>query len=109
MVVADQTLPAPRADEPRLTEGHQRTLAAMDIFFGGYMILMLVVAGIAAAFHEISWRDGLPLLIFLFANVVISQISVRVKSAYGVEIGRAVVGGIIAPGCYLLLTGPLAP
>lgn len=94
---------------PRLVEGHEEALQAADVFFGGFCIFMLVVAGVGWQQGVIPGAAPLAIFAFLVVNVVISQVSLRSQRPYHVEVARIVAGGVIVPVAYLMVPEPLGP
>ena len=97
------------SDRPRLTAGHQQALQATDIFFGGFCALITLVAAVGWWRGEVPAITVFAVLGFLVANAVLSQVSIRTQHPYRVEVGRLVVGGVVAPVVFLLVDGPMEP
>ena len=94
--------------EVRFAERHHETLSAMDVIFGLYNALMLLLTVVAWLCGEMSPRGPLILLFFLISNALISVVSRRIHNPIRAEVVRAVVGAIIAPLAFLSLDGPLS-
>ncbi len=96
-------------DEWHLSKAHDVVVSATDAFFGGFCVLSLLLAGASWYAGDATWRAAAGVGVFLIANIVVSQLSLRSSRPYHVEIGRAVTGGLIAPLAYVLTDGPVAP
>ncbi|HET6612889.1 MAG TPA: SpoIIE family protein phosphatase [Kofleriaceae bacterium] len=58
---------------------------------------------------DMNYRAPLAILGFVVANIILSQLSFRATRPYVFEVARAVAGAVVAPGAYLLVSGPLSP
>ncbi len=103
---SDQTA---RGGASRLAEGYQRALAAADILFGAFVVLMVVIAGVARLRGDAPLTDLLALVVFLAVNLAIGEAARRVRRPYLMEILRLILGGIVTFVACTLVTGPLAP
>lgn len=108
MTGASEAVEAP-AEDPRLIDGHRETLIYTDLFFGGFLMYIVLVGLIAWFRGEVSGVGVLSLVFFVASNVVFTQVSIRMKNPLLVELLRPILGGIICPMAYLLVDGPLAP
>jgi len=93
----------------RLAAGYGRALAAADVFFGAFVILNVVLALVGWLRGDAPLRDVVAVGAFLVVNVALSEGSRRTERPKLVEIIRVVVGGILTPAVFLLVSGPLAP
>lgn len=93
----------------RLAGGYGRALVAADVFFGGFVILNVVLAVVAWLRGDAPVKDVIAIAAFLVANVALSEASRRSRRAYVVEAIRLVVGGVVATVAFLVVSGSIAP
>ncbi|MGE4232972.1 MAG: sensor histidine kinase [Bacteriovoracia bacterium] len=82
-------------------------LNIFDICFGGYSITVTILSFISAQQGRSHWTTFYLLLLFVGVNLILSQISQRVKKQYRVEIFRVFVANtIIVPLISIYSDGP---
>jgi PAS domain S-box-containing protein len=86
--------------------GHQWQITAVDVIFGAYMLIIIALAELAWLTGIGSPRSVAVFLVFMIINGAISEVSRRSARPVRVEIGRAIVGAIIAPAAYILADAP---
>jgi len=87
---------------------HRRQITTIDLIFGTYTVVIAALAALAWLHGAGSPRSIVVFLAFLLANALISEISRRSAHPLRIEIGRAVVGAIIAPATYVLADAPFS-
>ena len=93
----------------RLAGGYTRALWAADVFFGGFVILMVLIAGVGWLRGDAPPRDLVAMVVFLIVNIAVGEVSRRINRPMLAELIRHVVGGIVLPIIFLVVSGPLAP
>src|SRR3989442_413257 len=88
---------------------HRPVVLAADACFGGFCAVMLVLVTAAWLQGRSSWHGVAAIALFLVANVVVSQASIRSRRPMRVEAARAAVGAVVAPLAYFTVDGPFAP
>ena len=101
--------PSPRVGAARLADGYRHALMAADVFFGAFVILMVVISAVAWARGDASLGDLLGVFAFLVLNVVLSEVSRRTNAPYHMEAVRHLLGGSLTAVIYTQVAGPLAP
>lgn len=87
-------------------EWDYKQLNTLDVIFGSYCVVMVLATAWAWWVNMSSLLSLGIFLAFLAANIIVSQVSVRSKRPFTIEIGRAVVGALIAPAAYLFTAPP---
>lgn len=72
----------------RIQEEYRRIVNVYDICFGMFCVFMSGLALFYAFRGEVSWLTFALITNFLVVNLVLSQISLRAKDAFGIEIFR---------------------
>ncbi|MDF1561982.1 MAG: SpoIIE family protein phosphatase [Deltaproteobacteria bacterium] len=93
----------------RLADGYQHALKAADILFGGFMFLMVGLAGIGVHQGVAPVTDLILILGFLVVNIVVGEVGRRLDRPFLMEGVRVCVGGGTALAAYLMVAGPLGP
>jgi PAS domain S-box-containing protein len=91
-----------------VNQGHRKSLAYLDLIFGGYVAWVMLLAILAWLQGEGTFFTVVIFCLFLVANGLVSQTSRRVKRYLWVEVSRAIVGAIVAPAAYLFANAPFS-
>ncbi len=91
-----------------VSEGRHKPLMYIDVIFGGYCVALVLVALVAWLQNMGNVWSGVILAAFAAVNAAISLLSLRSAKPLRVEVGRAIVGAVIAPAAYLLVGAPFS-
>ncbi|MEW6058238.1 MAG: ATP-binding protein [Bdellovibrionota bacterium] len=87
---------------------HHSLLRVMDRCFGAYFMGLALVSGIAAYQHQTSWWGFASQLAFPITNLILSQVSFRLKDPKPFEIFRLLLNCLFfAPLAFLVTDGAL--
>ncbi len=92
------------------TESIKKILKIMDISFGSFTVLFILIIG----FHFLKTGSGLngflSLLGFLVFNLLLSQVSIRTKDPYPLEVFRQITGmAVLSPIILYYVQDPFSP